>query len=406
MLKSDWLQQTSPAFRLMIATSWLAPDSWKANQVEAIRQAIDAGTDWTEYLRLVDRHRIPALSWAALNRAPGIVIPEAAKLELEKRSDASRMKAVEHCLLLAEVLRGFNRSGIHVMSVKGVILSYELYEDVGLRQSRDLDLAVTQENLVGAQACLERLGWRLDPAKWFPLSPRQWESFLRHEHELHFVHVATGHFLELQWRNQWDSSEQSVACWERSITTEWQGCSYQGMNPIDLVLYLSNHGAEHLWFRAKWLGDLARVHASGLVDWRLVFDEAWRTGQERVLLAGLCLLERVFGLHLPDLPRDSWIQLPSVLTEKPLQALKDPEEPLPPDTSPTSLRERIIMSRYDRLLRPRRTWLDSLTQFFYSREDFRLIRLPDRFFWAYVPLRPLQWTWRWARNSGRQAAEN
>jgi hypothetical protein len=386
----------------MIATSWLAPDRWQKNQEEAIREAIEAGIDWTQYLHLVDRHRIPALSWAALGRVPGISIPETAKLELEKRSDASRLQAVEHCLLLVEALRGFNRSGIPVMSMKGVILSYELYGDVGLRQSRDLDLAVAQEDLAAAQACLEQLGWRQDSSKWFPLSRRQWESFLRHEHDLHFVHPQTGRFLELQWRNQWDPPEQTAGCWARSITAEWQGCSFQVMNPIDLVLYLSNHGGEHLWFRAKWLGDLACTHASGLVDWTEALNEARRTGQERVLLAGLHLMEQVYGLPRPGLPGDPWMGLPPLLIEKPLQALKDPQEPLAPDTSPTSLRDRLVMSRYDRLLRPRRTWRDSLTQFLYSREDFRKIRLPDRFFWAYVPLRPVQWVWRWVRRSSAE----
>jgi hypothetical protein len=169
------------------------------------------------------------------------------------------------------------------------------------------------------------------------------------------------------------------------------------------VLYLSNHGAEHLWFRAKWLGDLACTHASGLVDWAKTFEEAKRTGQERILLAGLRLLEQAYGLPLPHLPGDPWMDLPSPLIAKPLQALKDPEEPSAPDTSPTSLRDRLAMSRYDRLLRPRRTWWDSLTQFLYSREDFRGIRLPDSLFWAYVPLRPIQWLWRWARQSSRRA---
>ena len=32
MIKTDWLEQTRPAFRLMISTSWLAPESWRQNQ--------------------------------------------------------------------------------------------------------------------------------------------------------------------------------------------------------------------------------------------------------------------------------------------------------------------------------------------------------------------------------------
>ena len=94
MLKTHWLQRTTPAFRLMIATSWLAPASWRDKQEEAIREAVCAGLDWMEYIRLVDRHRTPALSWASLKRVPGLEITEPAKQELQQRSDACRMQAV------------------------------------------------------------------------------------------------------------------------------------------------------------------------------------------------------------------------------------------------------------------------------------------------------------------------
>lgn len=279
MPETSWLQKTSPAFRLMIATSWLAPYSRQDKQEEAIREAIKAGMDWTEYIRLVDRHRTPALSWAALNRVPGLEIPAAAKKELQKRSDACRMRAVRDSLKLAGVLKGFHAAGIPVMPVKGPILSLELYGDVGLRQSTDLDLSVKPEDLAKAQACLENMGWRLD-ATWFSLSPRQWESVLRHEYHLNFVHSQGDCYLELHWRTRWEVKDQTTDRWARSIPGIWHGCSYEAMNPIDQVLYLCSHGGGHGWFRAKWMGDVARIHAMGRVDWHAVFDQASRTGQE------------------------------------------------------------------------------------------------------------------------------
>ena len=72
MPKADWLEHTSPAFRLVIATSWLAPDALRDKQEKTIREAITAAPDWAEYLRLIDRHDVTVLSWAALNRVPGL----------------------------------------------------------------------------------------------------------------------------------------------------------------------------------------------------------------------------------------------------------------------------------------------------------------------------------------------
>src|ERR1039458_5171303 len=159
MPEDSWLQSTSPAFRLIIATPGLAPACWQEKREQAIREAIGAGMDWMEYIRLVDRHRTLALSWAALGRVPGLEIPEPARQQLQKRSDACRMQAVKHSKLLAGMLKSFNRAGIPVMTLKGPLLSLELYGNVGLRQSHDLDLACALGNIRRAQACLENMGW-------------------------------------------------------------------------------------------------------------------------------------------------------------------------------------------------------------------------------------------------------
>ena len=392
MPETSWLQGTSPAFRLMIATSWLAPASWDENQELAIREAIAADPDWTEYIRLVNRHRIPALSWAALKRVPELSIPEPVKLQLKKRSDACRMQAIRHSLILAEVLKAFNRAAIPVMPLKGPILSFDLYADVGLRQSRDLDVACYPQDVLRALECLQNQGWHHD-SFWFPLSPLQWKSCLRHEHHLGFVQPQGSCLLELHWRNQWEASGLNSDRWARSIPSIWQGAAHQAMHPIDLVLCLCSHGAEHAWSRAKWLGDMARIHAEGRVDWEAVLMEARRTSQERGLLASLCLLKAVYGLPLPVFSTEPWKDLPSLLIDRPLYYLKAPEEPTVPSVLAT-LPGLLPRYRYNRMVHPQRTWREVLAELAYSRADFRVLRLPDSLFWAYAPLRPILWLWR------------
>jgi hypothetical protein len=319
-------------------------------------------------------------------------IPEPARCELQKRSDACRMQAVRHSLMLAEVLRGFNRAGIPVMTLKGPLLSLELYGDVGLRQSKDLDLEVTFEDLPRTQACMENMGWRLESA-WTSMTPRQWEACLRHEHHIGFVHPNGGLFLELHWRSQWETTGETAAKWARSIPTEWQGSSYLAMNPVDLLRYLCTHGGIHAWFRAKWLGDLARIYGEGRVDWEAVLDEARRTGQDRAVLASLYLLDQVYNLPLPSHRGNPWEALPSLLIELPLRDLRFPKEP-EMSVSLASLRKRLRGIRYETLLMPQKAWRESLSQLFYRREDSRIIRLPDSVYWAYMPLRPILWFWR------------
>jgi Uncharacterised nucleotidyltransferase len=392
MHETHWLEGNSPAFRLMIATSWLAPDSWQKNQEECIREAIRAGPDWTEYVRLVDRHGIPALSWAALQRAGGQDIPGKTKQELQERSEACRLQAVRHSLLLAEILKAFRSAEIPVMVLKGPILSFDLYGDLGLRQCRDLDLAVSLENISRARPCLGALGWHLD-SSYFPMTPRQWERLFQTEHHLGFVHSKTGCFLELHWRNHWDQPDQTASLWKRSVASSRQGCSYQAMDPVDQALFLCSHGGTHAWFRAKWLGDLARIHAEGRLNWDAVLARGLSIGQEKPVLSCLQLLQIVYKIPLPRIQGDVWRNLSPFLVKSSLHALGASQDPASGGAL-NLLYDRIRRSRYDRLVQRGLTWRQTISDLAYYRGDFELLRLPDRLFWAYAPLRPFLWIWR------------
>jgi hypothetical protein len=61
--------------------------------------------------------------------------------------------------------------------------------------------------------------------------------------------------------------------------------------------------------------------------------------------------------------------------------------------------------RYERLLRPRRSWRQAFMEAAYSSADFELLHLPDRLFWLYLPLRPFLLVWRWLRRPEPKAPE-
>ncbi len=387
MRKADWLERTSPAFRLLIATSWLAPDALRDRQEKAIREAVAAAPDWSEYLRLVDRHDVNVLSWAALVRVSGLAIPDQVAQQLERMSNACRVHAIRHSMVLTGILKEFNRAGIPAMPLKGPLLSFVLYGDVGLRRSFDLDVAVPKEELQTAMATLENIGWTPDAAQT-RLSPRQWNGFLRNGHHLNFTHAITGSCLELHWRNYWETSEAASARWLRNHPSLWNRCTISSMSPADLTLYLCTHAGVHLWSSAKWLGDLARAHAMGLLDWRAA-------NKEKVLLSGLGLLDALFGNQLSGLPRVAAIRSSSALIEIPLRSLHHPQIQIERSFFAT-VQNRFRTLRYERLVRPR-AWRDSLSELFYGETDFQTLSLPDSLFWLYKPLRPVLWIWRWIR---------
>jgi hypothetical protein len=373
----------------MLATSWLAPAAQLERQNTAIRDACAAAIDWAEYLRLVERHRTPALSWAALRRTPGIVLPEQVSATLKAGADACRRLALSHLPLLATLLKTLNRAAIPVLSLKGPLLSQELYADPGLRHSKDIDLEVPVERLPEARDCLLAAGYRLH-ADYAVFTPRQWRRLLRHEHNLDILRPHGSLALELHWRSHWNMPGQTCGQWDRAIPVQWQGCTVHTLHPIDQVLYLCSHGATHLWFRAKWLGDLARIHADGKIDWTAALDRARETHQERPLLAALLLLEELYGLPRPPLPDDPWRHLPAVLIREPLRCLATEEDLLLVGTLQW-IRNRSRAIRYALQLMPHLTLRWHFSELLYSHEDYIQFPMPDRFFWAYGPLRPLFW---------------
>ena len=403
MRESDWLEGTSPAFRLTIATSWLAPDALREHQEKAIGEAVADGPDWAEYLRLVDRHMVPVTSWILLGQIPRIAVPEPVKQHLRKLSDACRIRAVGQCANLVNVLRSFNRAGIAAMPLKGQVLSSQLYEDVGFRQSSDLDIAVAEEDTERARGCLLSTGWQLDPAL-HGLNSRQWDSLFRHEHDISFVHPLTGCNLELHWRNHWETPDATRSLWARSTQSVWRDCLIRVMSPSDLTLYLCRHGGEHAWNCAKWVGDLARAHCTKLLEWNLAMEEARKYHQENTMLTGMCLLNTLYKFpqsEFPSIPQQTKL---SPLIKIPLCAIGEPDEQ-PVRTGLKSLRNNLRKRIYVNRLWSGRPLKDRLSEIFYSREDFKMLPLPESLFWLYTPLRPVLWFWRWVRQNRTEHSE-
>jgi hypothetical protein len=394
--KSKTLLERSAAFRLMLATSWLAPELWQDHQERAIRAVLSSDLDWNEYLELVERHGTPALSWEALKRMSESNLPETVRQALRQRSAANRMRAMRLASLLMQVLKDFNQAGIPLIPLKGPLLALELYGDSGIRHSRDIDIMVPLGDVSRAQAQIEGMGWRvyLQPCTF---SPRHTEVFLQIGRHMVYWHPLQQCRLELHWNTRSETHDRTAGQWARSATLVWNGLGYRALSPVDLALYLCTHGSEHDWFRSKWLGDLARMYATNYVDWNAVYRAAHAAGLENSLLQCLRLLEELHGLPVPKALREPARRLPALLLDRVgTYLLAPPEIRLAPFLA--RLRMKVRRLRYERLLRPRRFWRQAFTEVAYSSADFRLLRLPDRLFWLYVPLRPILLAWRCLRH--------
>jgi hypothetical protein len=69
----------------------------------------------------------------------------------------------------------------------------------------------------------------------------------------------------------------------------------------DMVLYLSMHGAKHLWHRMEWIVSLAElIRAAKDLDWNTTIQRAEAAHATRMLALGLRLVETFTSLNIPS----------------------------------------------------------------------------------------------------------
>ncbi len=159
----------SPEIRLMLAGA-LTP--LQSNEIDRLRELCVQPLDWAGVGQLARRHGLAAILYTNLNRhAPGL-IPAGAKDALKKDAQENHQMAM---LLYAEIIRLdkiLSPAGVSICPIKGPQLSKQLYGDVGLRATRDIDLLISEEQVWPADKILTASGYRRTNPR-FPLSPVQ-----------------------------------------------------------------------------------------------------------------------------------------------------------------------------------------------------------------------------------------
>src|SRR5262249_6455235 len=145
--------------------------------------------------------------------------------------------------------------------IKGAVLSTIAFGDPALRASRDVDVLVAPTQLREADRLILDAGYRRF-APDFELTPRQHTLYERFRCQFGYHSEPSGLVLELHWRltsNARLFSLDEATLWERSRRVRLGGGDFRTLPAEDLFLYLCVHGGMHVWFRLKWLADIAAL---------------------------------------------------------------------------------------------------------------------------------------------------
>jgi len=222
------------------------------------------------------------------------------KMHKMYRENAIRSAKFERSL--ADLDKIFTENGIQLLVLKGITLSYLLYNDPNLRPCADLDILVKNEKMHRAKECLVQAGYSFTEKK----QTLQSSSYNQISHHWRFYNKQRGIHLELH--NKLAPLNRSIripmeGIWQRAQSIILEGHNYYlVMDPVDLVLYMSVHNAMDKWESLLHINDFAAIFIRYPdLDWLNVLQLAKEYHCYRRFLANCYLTKILYGFDLPSM---------------------------------------------------------------------------------------------------------
>jgi hypothetical protein len=262
--------------------------------------------DWSEFLRLADRHQVAPLinssGWLASAGAPAET--RAAILDRARRNATTSLRLLD---LQRQVLEVLQDAAVPALVLKGAVTA-AVYDSPSARQAGDLDVLVSPAAADRAVEALQAAGfdWIGFSEPPDPDRPPVSRSALANVGGRPLLYEASlgrdGLQVEVHWRlfpNErllpldpaWFQSPRLVQVQSLRVPTLRQDTEW---------LYLNVHGSSHRWSRMKWVADVAlyaRRHGELVEAGRL--SDAGSRGHSASLATGLLIAEAALGPFLP-----------------------------------------------------------------------------------------------------------
>jgi hypothetical protein len=385
------LPEFAPELALVVACSRWPPG---ASEEQEVRTRVAAPIDWNLFLAWVRRNRIAPLVYRNLRLVACPLVPDAVVLQLQSESMRNARRALMQIAEGARISRLLAAGGIRSMIVKGPVLAQLVYGDPTLRESEDIDLVVDPDSVPEVNRTLASAGYhRVIPD--VNISRPLLEIYQRRRCQFAYYSETRDLSLELHWRltsNPLLMPMDSATLWGRSEQVRVAGASLSTLPDEDLFLYLCVHGSAHMWFRLKWLADIAALLQqlrSEVID--RIANRARELGVERsfhqaVILAHWLMAAPVPMEALAKAHRDRAAKRLAIAGCRALNWHGSPEEPIQTQWFSAWVNWHAFSLRPGLQFR----WRELQNQMF-SPEDLARVPVPERLFFLYLPLRPLSW---------------
>jgi len=293
--------------------------------------------------------------------------------------------------------------GINVLTIKGATVAQQVYGDLAVRHSKDIDFVVMPDEVDAALAVIAEAGYtRIHPSATLS-DPKFWQHYVRVRKECEFIDATRRMQLELHWRltdNPLLFPVPPRSSWQPIALTSTM--TLTGLSRDELFLYLCVHGTGHGWMRLKWLADIAAILARDDSDGAArLYAFAQARGLARCVAPALLLCHSLLNAPLPEdlvarLSDDRINRWLVTVAERLLTSGDASAEILDQPFGTT-----MVSASHLLLRREWRYRLAELRNMLTFDEDFLLLPLPPPLFFLYPALRLPLWAWRRARYQGR-----
>lgn len=387
MIDSSKLNLSGIPFELSLLLRLL-----KNNNKEEMKEIIQRDKDklnWDLFTQLAIHHRIyPSI----YSKANNIGLPKA----VIKNLNNFYKKNIYHMMHLSaeteNLAKLFHDKKISVLFLKGPVLAQDLYGDLSLRTSGDLDLLVQIKDLDKADRCLTKLGYIKDNYIHTVLNDWTW----RHHHFTYF-HPEKRIKTEIHWRlNPGPAKEPTFQeLYLRKRSSQFSISPVYLLSKEDLFLFLVSHGARHGWSRLRWLADIDRMLCQGLDVKKTIqllkkFQYLHTAGQAILLTFNLFQTPLTEELNKVACTKRSMnlAQQAVFYFKKQINLHIDP---VPEDVARYHKRHLFtLMSWHQKLL-------FLISMLYPYPVDAETLPLPKPFHFLYFPLHPILWAWRKVR---------
>jgi hypothetical protein len=261
-------------------------------------QAVGAPDDaaWTRVRALAEEEGVAPLLHARLEADADLAarVPPGIRAQLRHAYDRTWGRNTVLATRWSEIVATLDGAGIRALALKGIALLDRAYADPGLRPMVDLDVLVRGEAFDAARTALLRAGWQSADVEGSAANAYRGYSHLKRGGAVLDLHRDLAGYPRVMAVLRVDHE----GLWHRARPLPRGGFT---LSTGDHLLHLALHlvlGSE--FGRLLNFVDVARVVASGEVEWQAVLDEAARWRIRGVLGYVLRVAAASLGAPVPE----------------------------------------------------------------------------------------------------------